>query len=336
MPLPSGYCSGRSIAGLLVPARIGEIGFVLNCWHEPDMETLLYFVIGLPLVVIVLVAIALFTGGKKYLEDRGFRFWHRLLRTNPPKASQVKERDGGPGTSAVGRNQNVGSFVQTGPGSTVIVNPSAGPGAATAPAAATQPSGADVTPQLPDPVADFTGRTSQAEQLVVRLRRREGAAITAIGGQGGVGKTELAYYVAREVRDLYPGGQVLVNLRGLHAGPVTPEEAMADVIVAVEPEPKLPDNPEQIAGLYHGLLAERAVLVLADNAKDSEQVRPLVPKPPSALLVTSRQTVQLAGVERVGLDELPRPESIALLREILGDKPAEDGQLDSLANLAKL
>ena len=192
---------------------------------------------------------------------------------------------------------------------------------------------ARIVPQLPDPVADFTGRTSQAEQLIARLRNRQGAAITAIGGQGGVGKTELAYYVAREVRGLYPGGQVLVNLLGLAAKPVKPEQAMAGVILAVEPEQKLPDKPEQTAGLYHGLLAERAVLVLADNAKDSEQMRPLVPKPPSALLVTSRQTVQLAGGERVDLEQLERPESVALLREILGDKPAEDGQLDNLAEL---
>ena len=310
------------------------------------METLLYFVIGLPLVVIVLMAIALSTGGKKYLEEMGIRFWHWLLRTNPPKASQVKESDGGrktsisgnrninvsdsPGTSAVGRDQTV---VHAEAGSTVIVGGSAGAGAGTAPAAAEQPSPAGVAPQLPDPVADFTGRRDQADQLIARLRNRQGAAITAIGGQGGVGKTELAYYVAREVRELYPGGQVLVNLRGLDANPIAPEQAMAVVILAVEPEQKLPDKPEQIAGLYHGLLAERAVLVLADNAKDSEQVRPLVPKSPSALLVTSRQTVQLAGVERVNLDELPRPESVALLREILGDKPAEDGQLDSLATL---
>ena len=238
-----------------------------------------------------------------------------------------------PGTTIVGRDQYRAPVIKAEAGSTVIVNPPAGAGAATAPAAATQASAASVVPQLPDPVADFTGRRDQAEQLIARLRNRQGAAITAIGGQGGVGKTELAYYVAREVRDLYPGGQVLVNLRGLDAEPVTPEQGMANVILAVEPEQKLPDKPEQIAGLYHGLLGERAVLVLADNAKDSEQVRPLVPKAPSALLVTSRQTVQLAGVERVSLDELPRGESVALLREILGDKPAEDGQLDRLAKL---
>ena len=237
-----------------------------------------------------------------------------------------------PGATIVGRDQYQGPVIKAEAGSTVIVEASPGAGAATAPAA-TQPSAAGITPQLPDPVADFTGRTSQAEQLIARLRNRQGAAITAIGGQGGVGKTELAYYVAREVRELYPGGQVLVNLLGLAAKPVKPEQAMAGVILAVEPEQKLPDQPEQIAGLYRGLLAERAVLVLADNARDSEQVRALVPKSPSALLVTSRQTVQLAGVERVSLDELPRPESVALLRSILGDKPAEDGQIDGLAKL---
>ena len=229
-----------------------------------------------------------------------------------------------PGATIVGRDQYQGPVIKAEAGSTVIVE--ASPGAGAAPAAG-------VTPQLPDPVADFTGRKDQAEQLIARLRNRQGAAITAIGGQGGVGKTELAYYVAREVRELYPGGQVLVNLRGLEAEPLAPEQAMATVILAVEPEQKLPDKPEQIAGLYHGLLADRAVLVLADNAKGSEQVRSLVPKPPSALLVTSRQTVQLGGIKRVDLDELPRPESVALLRAILGDKPAEDDQLDSLAEL---
>ena len=314
------------------------------------METLLYFAIGLPLLVIVLVAVALSTGAKKYLEDMGLRFWHWLLRTKAPQASQAKENDSGreisiqgdrsinivdsPGTSAVGGDQHVGSVVHAGAGSTVIVGGSPGAGAATAPAAVpTPPAPTPIVPQLPDPVADFTGRTSQADQLIARLRNRQGAAITAIGGQGGVGKTELAFYVAREVRELYPGGQVLVNLLGLDAKPLTPEQAMAGVILAVEPEQKLPDKPEQIAGLYHGLLAERAVLVLADNASDSEQVRPLVLKPPSALLVTSRQTVQLGGIKRVDLDQLPRPESVALLRAILGDKAAEDGQVDSLAKL---
>ena len=188
-------------------------------------------------------------------------------------------------------------------------------------------------PLLPNPVADFTGRQGDIDKLVARLRKRETAAITAIDGQGGVGKTELACYVGREVRDHYPGGQILLDLRGLDKEPVTAEGAMARVILALEPEQKLPDNPEQIAGLYQGLLAERGVLILADNAKDSDQVEPLIPSPPSALLITSRQTIQLAGMERVDLDELPSQEAHGLLRSILGSKPAAD---DEVARLARL
>ena len=188
-------------------------------------------------------------------------------------------------------------------------------------------------PLLPNPVADFTGRQDDIDTLVKRLRNHETAAITAIDGQGGIGKIELACYVGREVRDHYPGGQILLNLRGLDPKPVTPEGAMARVILALEPEQKLPDNPEQVAGLYHGLLAERGVLILADNAKDSDQVRPLIPSPPSALLITSRQTIQLAGIERVDLDELPSEEASDLLRGILRSKPAAD---DDVARLARL
>ena len=196
-----------------------------------------------------------------------------------------------------------------------------------------RPSGHPLPPLLPNPVADFTGRQDDIDKLVARLRNRKTAAITAIDGQGGVGKTELAYYVGREVREHYPGGQILLNLRGLDPNPVTPEDAMAGVILALEPERKLPDKPEQIGGVYHGLLADRGVLILADNAKDSDQVLPLIPSPPSALLITSRQTIQLGGIERVDLDELPSGEAHSLLRDILGSKPAADDEVARVADL---
>ena len=229
-------------------------------------------VVGL---VLFLVGVSLFLGGKKTLTDLGDRFWRWVFGV---KKEQVP---------------------------------------APSPAPAQPP-----TPQLPDPVPDFTGHEEKVRQLVDRLRSRQGAAITAIGGQGGAGKTEMAYYVAKEVRDVYPGGQVQLDLRGLDAEPMTPEQAMTDVIVALEPGLKPPEEPSQIAGLYHGLLSERKVLILADNASDSEQVRPLAPKPPSALLVTSRQTIVVAGVERVDLEQLDPPDARMLLRGILKGKAA--------------
>ena len=201
------------------------------------------------------------------------------------------------------------------------------------PAPGAQPGANAVVPQLPDPVADFVGREDQVAKITACLRQRQGAAISAIGGQGGVGKTELAYYVAREVRDHYPDGQVQINLRGLAAKPATTVEAMRDVLLRLAPEQQLPNNDQHLAGLYQGLLAERRVLILADNAKDSAQVAPLVPKPPSALLVTSRRSIPLPGVEPVNLDQLAPPEAAKLLRENVTEDRASDDEIARLAEL---
>ena len=264
-----------------------------------DGSSIWFYVVGVPVGIAALVSIALYFGAAEYLKLRGLRFWERLF---------------GPVSVVPAVSQTVKVVVER-----EFAAPAKPP-----------------TPQLPDPVPDFTGHEEKVRQLVDRLRNRQGAAITAIGGQAGAGKTEMAYYVAREVRDVYGEGQVQLNLRGLDEKPLTPEQAMTDVILALEPGLKPPDQPSQIAGVYHGLLSERKVLILADNAKDSEQVRPLAPKPPSALLVTSRQTIQVAGVERVDLEQLDRPDAHSLLRGILAGKAAsavEDAEIERLAEL---
>ena len=190
-----------------------------------------------------------------------------------------------------------------------------------------------LVPQLRDPLPDFVGRADHIETITACLRQQRGAAISAIGGQGGVGKTELAFYVAGQVRDLYSDGHVLVNLRGLDAKPATPAEAMRDVLLALIPDQKLPDNDQHLTGLYQGLLAERRVLILADNAKDSAQVASLVPKPPSAMLITSRQSIPLPGVEPVDLDQLAPDEAAKLLRKNVGEDRASDDEIARLAEL---
>jgi predicted ATPase len=51
--------------------------------------------------------------------------------------------------------------------------------------------------------------------------------ISAIDGTAGVGKTTLAIVWAHQVRELFPDGQLYVNLRGYDPGPpVTPAEVL--------------------------------------------------------------------------------------------------------------
>ena len=258
-----------------------------------DLSAIGFWTSAFLLVILFVYIVAGFTGARKYLEERGFYFWSRIF--GPPGKKK---------TSADKQSQS-------------DADQRARP----------------TVPQLPDPVPDFVGRAEHAEKIKACLKQQRGAAISAIGGQGGVGKTELAYYVAREVNGLYPDGQVQINLRGLDAKPATPAEAMRDVLLALVPDQKPPDDDQQLAGLYQGLLAERRVLILADNAANSGQVAPLIPKPPSALLVTSRQPIQLPGVEAVNLEQLAPPEAEKLLREILDTRCTTD---DDIARLAEL
>jgi tetratricopeptide (TPR) repeat protein len=103
---------------------------------------------------------------------------------------------------------------------------------------------------------------------------------------------------AHEVADRFPDGQLYVNLRGFHpAGSVMgPSEAILSFLEAFGvPAQRVPSGLDAQAALYRSLLANRRVLVVLDNARDTEHVRPLLPGAPGCLvIVTSRN--QLHGL----------------------------------------
>jgi DNA-binding SARP family transcriptional activator len=156
--------------------------------------------------------------------------------------------------------------------------------------------------QLPADLPAFTGRRAELVQLNSLLD--PGApfpstvVISAIDGMAGIGKTALAVHWAHQVADQFPDGQLYVDLRGFDpSGKVmTPGEALRCFLDALGVAPqRLPYSLEAQAGLYRSLLNGRRVLVLLDNARDVEQVRPLLPASPGCLvIVTSRQ--QLTGL----------------------------------------
>ncbi|MET8154237.1 AfsR/SARP family transcriptional regulator [Actinoplanes sp. NPDC049668] len=181
------------------------------------------------------------------------------------------------------------------------------PAAPAATAQRTVPAHRPPTPaQLPHGMADFTGRQRQLARLDELLGREDATPIAMIIGTAGVGKTSLAVHWAHRVSERFPDGQLYVNLRGFdaHGSAVEPGDALRGFFDAFAvPNAQVPARLEDQAALYRSLLAGRRILVVLDNARDSEQIGPLLPGAPGcAVVVTSRR--RLAGVAAAGADVL--------------------------------
>ena len=191
--------------------------------------------------------------------------------------------------------------------------------------------------QLRAPVGDFVGREREIDTLINALRRESRACITGISGMGGIGKTELALFVAERLRGDYPDAQFFINLQGTDANPRSPEEAMAICVRAfLGPEAKLPEDPEQLLHLYRSQLDGKRVLLLLDNAADSGQVRPLLPPTGCAVMVTSRQSVALPGMTPLTLHPLTEEEARQLLLEIVARAEPAAEQISKLCGYLPL
>jgi DNA-binding SARP family transcriptional activator/Tfp pilus assembly protein PilF len=213
-----------------------------------------------------------------------------------------------------------------------------------APTAAPAGPGTPVPAQLPADVAHFTGRAEHFAALTA-LAGRAGATVvvSAIGGSAGIGKTALTVHWAHRNAGLFPDGALYANLRGFDptGSPMAAGAVVRGFIDALGvPAARVPSGPEAQAGLYRSLLSGKRMLILLDNARDADQVRPLLPGTPGCLvLITSRD--QLAGLVAVDgahsltLDLLAPHEARDLLAGRLGDEraDAEPGTVDELIEL---
>ena len=200
--------------------------------------------------------------------------------------------------------------------------------------------------QLRAAVRHFVGRAGELETLSAALAQRVGdgaAAVATIDGTAGIGKTALAVHWAQLHADRFPDGQLFVNLRGFDpsGAPMDSAEAVRRFLIGLgTPPERIPADPEEQAALYRSRLAGRRVLIVLDNAREAEQVRPLLPGSPGCLvLITSRNQlgglVALDGALPLTLGLLTRDEARDLLIARLGrpSAAAEQRAADALVDL---
>ena len=112
---------------------------------------------------------------------------------------------------------------------------------------------------------------------------------------------------------------------------------MAQVIHAYRPTDRLPENQDELRGLYLSILAGKRALLLFDNAANKEQVEPLLPPANCAVLITSRIKFTLPGLKERDLDVLPTDKACELLlgiAERIGDRAEELAKLCGYLPLA--
>ncbi|MEU5259666.1 BTAD domain-containing putative transcriptional regulator [Amycolatopsis sp. NPDC021455] len=192
--------------------------------------------------------------------------------------------------------------------------------------------------QLPASTVGFTGRDSE----LAMLDAARDTPVVTIDGTAGTGKTALAVHWARQAAGRFPGGQLFVNLRGHAPGPpLPPLSALAQFLRALGvPPDRLPLDVDEAAALYRSVLAERRVLVVLDDARSPEQVRPLLPGDPGCtVVITSRNRLgglmAKEGARRLTLDVLDPPTALDLLSRLLGAQRVAQ-EPEAAAELAEL
>jgi tetratricopeptide (TPR) repeat protein/DNA-binding SARP family transcriptional activator len=174
---------------------------------------------------------------------------------------------------------------------------------------------------LPRDNPDFTGRVAELEMLAGWVSSEQGRStvpVIVISGLPGVGKTALAVHAAHLLGDQY-AYKVHVGLRAHDPAsqPLEPAAALATALRTLGVrDDELPKSIEDRATTWRS--SARQALVVLDDARDEDQIVPLLPGAPGcAVLVTSRhRLLNVPGMLALPLRTLPPADATAFFTTI--------------------
>ncbi|MEU8224890.1 BTAD domain-containing putative transcriptional regulator [Kribbella sp. NPDC048915] len=147
--------------------------------------------------------------------------------------------------------------------------------------------------QLPLDIRNLVGRDDLVDEVTKLVCAPHGVPIVVLSGTPGIGKTAVVVRVAHRLGEQFPDGQWFVRLRGASDQPRRGDDVLVELLRASGIDPSVvPDDRDARAGLFRARLADRRVLLVLDDARSADQVRPLLPGTSgSAVVVTSRNSL---------------------------------------------
>ncbi len=184
----------------------------------------------------------------------------------------------------------------------------------------------------PTPPKDFVGRETQLRELVAPIVVGDIGTVCTLHGMGGIGKTTLAALVAQKAAPAFPDGTIWLDLKGIRQTfALSPEEALARVIRRLDRATIVPDDGDDREALFRSILARRKCLIIADDARDSAQVKALIPPGRNVLLVTSRKRLSLDGAIGISVPLLDEADALTLLAQMIAGRTEPMSKADQQA-----
>ncbi|MFI9251790.1 tetratricopeptide repeat protein [Streptomyces sp. NPDC053069] len=206
-----------------------------------------------------------------------------------------------------------------------------------------QPSGGPST--LPPGAAVFAGRESELDRILNARppAARPRALICLVTGPPGSGKTELAVQAAHRLAVRYPSGQLFVGYRSNteSAGRLLAEDALAALLAAVGAAAGTTRfDPLSMTGQWLNTVNNRPFLMVLDDVNQAEQVEPLLPASPRAMVIVTSRTM-LTGLDadvHIEVDALSEEGARSVVTAILhrGSRTVDDTVIDAVVALYRL
>ncbi|NUR58499.1 MAG: tetratricopeptide repeat protein [Catenulispora sp.] len=199
--------------------------------------------------------------------------------------------------------------------------------------------------QLPPAPRRFVGRTAELTAITEAMAGNHPpdlAGLTLLVGMAGIGKTALALTWAHQAAATFPDGRLYVDLKGFaeRGAPMAADEAVRVLLDCLGvPDHLLPATADGRLALYRAVISEKRALIVLDNVRHADQVRPLLPPSgPAQLLATSRNAlaslVTIDFARTVSLQPLSASESRDLLNLRLGPERTS-GREQAVAAIAE-